>query len=334
MKRFLSLLVMAALLLMLPAACAECHTAKRTKLYGGPGTEYLVLETLASRAGVTPLETENGYALVEFTRNKKTVRGYVDKADLSGAGRLSAGTPYERDCTVNVKCNAYSAPSSAAGRRSALKSGQSALYLDSENGYAYIEFCDSRTQQMLRGYVDEDNITQNRRKREDKYADRSGKRPSGRSSGSSGKKYPSVSGVSATPAMKLAFRTGPNTKYSELYTLPRSTELRALEYESGNGVTWVLVEFTYDSQTVRAYTGLKRMTVNGTIEWADHSDREVRAGSRKTVYAAPSGQAAYRGKVDAGDYVTVLGYDGEYTFIEFNDGDSGQLMRGYLKEIL
>ena len=67
----------------------------------------------------------------------------------------------------------------------------------------------------------------------------------------------------AIPNQRLAFRTGPSTDYVEVFTLPQSTDINAVEYESGSGVTWVLVEFTYNGEDYSAYTGLKRLTVNG-----------------------------------------------------------------------
>lgn len=137
-----------------------------------------------------------------------------------------------------------------------------------------------------------------------------------------------LASVSATPNQRLAFRTGPNTKYVELYTLPQETQIRAIEYESGNGVTWVLVEYTYQGERCRAYTGLKRMTVNGSIPWASHYDESRRIYNSGMVYAAPTTQGAYRGYVYDGEWVTLLDYEGDYAFIEFSDG--GTPCRGYV----
>jgi len=77
--------------------------------------------------------------------------------------------------------------------------------------------------------------------------------------------------------------------------MPSSTELTAIEYEEGNGVTWVLVEFMRDGQLDRAYTGLKRMTVHGDILWADHLNEESSAACDCSVYV--SGGSRFQQKV-------------------------------------
>ena len=135
--------------------------------------------------------------------------------------------------------------------------------------------------------------------------------------------------VSATPNQKLALRTGPNTRYVELYTLPQSTRITAFEYESGNGVTWVLVEYTYNGEVCRGYTGLKRMSVHGSIPWADHLDRRVSVSRAGTVYAAPTRSGGYRGRVERRDTVTLLRYEGSWAYIEFDD--RGTPSRGYVE---
>jgi len=136
--------------------------------------------------------------------------------------------------------------------------------------------------------------------------------------------------VVAIPNQRLAFRTGPSTDYVELFTLPQSTDINAVEYESGSGVTWVLVEFTYNGEEYCAYTGLKRMEVKGNIPWADHMYRSVQITSDATVFAAPSYNAAYRSSVDCLDKVSLLRYDGDFAYIEFYNNDKGALDRGWV----
>ena len=110
--------------------------------------------------------------------------------------------------------------------------------------------------------------------------------------------------VPATPNQKLAFRTGPNTKYVELYSLPQSTSIRAIEYEEGNGVTWVLVEFEYAGSRVRAYTGLKRMSLSGYVPYAQHDSLNRRLQMTADVYAAPDMNATVRARLSEGSTVT------------------------------
>lgn len=138
--------------------------------------------------------------------------------------------------------------------------------------------------------------------------------------------------VSATPNQKLAMRTGPNTKYTEPGSMPRSTSLTAIEYESGNGVTWVYVEFWRDGKLDRGYTGLKRMTVNGYIPWADHLSIESWMDSDSEVYSGPDYCYYDRYYVSEGQEVTLLRYEDGFAFIDFYDYDSDAYVRGWVPE--
>lgn len=139
---------------------------------------------------------------------------------------------------------------------------------------------------------------------------------------------PAFAAVSAIPNQKLSFRTGPGTKYVEWYTVPQSTEIIAFEYESSS-VTWVLVELMYNGERVRAYTGLKRMTVNGDIPWADHLYQPIQTICAADVYAAPTADAAYRDSLDYMQTVSLLRWDGSYAFVEYTT-PSGALNRGWV----
>ncbi len=136
--------------------------------------------------------------------------------------------------------------------------------------------------------------------------------------------------VSATPNQRLFFRTGPNTKFVGIGHMPETTALTAIEYESGNGVTWVLVEYERDGKLERAYTGLKRMTVNGDIPWADHLDIEATVTSACSVYGGPGTWYMLRSGLRYGDTVTLLRFDDGFAYVEFDDADAGEPSRGWI----
>ncbi|MBQ3575560.1 MAG: hypothetical protein IJA26_07805, partial [Clostridia bacterium] len=136
--------------------------------------------------------------------------------------------------------------------------------------------------------------------------------------------------VSVYPNQELALRTGPNTKYVWMYHLPLDTQVVAYEQEMGNGVPWVLVEFMHDGKLVRGYTGLKRFNVYSNIPWADHIGSSAVIAESGTVWAAPGYNAAYRGRVDRGDSVTLLEKDWNFAYIEFYDDDRDAYSRGYV----
>ena len=141
---------------------------------------------------------------------------------------------------------------------------------------------------------------------------------------------PALAAAPAVPNQELAFRTGPNTAYVWMGHMPQSTRLTAYEYEMGNDVVWVLVQYESGGQLYRGYTGLKRMAVNGSIPWADHLDIELNVVQAGSIYAAPSPRGAWRGSVWAGETVTVLDYEGDYAFIEYYDYDTDAPSRGYV----
>lgn len=141
---------------------------------------------------------------------------------------------------------------------------------------------------------------------------------------------PAGAEVRATPTDKLSFRTGPNTRYVELFTLPQSTEITAIEQAEGNGVTWVLVEFYYDGSYQRAYTGLKRMTLHGDVPWeSDYHSNAIVYGPC-TVSAAPRSNSARRGRIGEVELVTLLGSENGYDYVEFYDAENGALSRGWI----
>lgn len=140
----------------------------------------------------------------------------------------------------------------------------------------------------------------------------------------------SASAAMAFPNQQLSFRTGPNTRYTELFTLPQSTSITPLELEEGNGVMWVMCEFTYKGNTYHGYTGLKRMDLVGNIMVADHIFRNACMIQGCSVYTAPSSNAAVRGKVGQYELVNYLRSENGYDYIEFYDSASKSPSRGWV----
>ena len=317
MKKLLTLLLAAALLLAaLPASAAvSAMPTMNLALRTGPNTKYVELYTLPQSTRITAYEYESGndvtWVLIEYTYNGEVCRGYTGLKRMNVNGSIPWASHINETATISSGGSVLAAPNGRAAYRGRVDAGERVTLLDYEGSYAFIEFYDAANGAPSRGYVESWQLGSG-----------GGFRP-GLPDWNSG-------GVSATPNQSLAFRTGPNTKYVELYTLPQSTRITAYEYENGNGVTWVLVEFTYEGQTVRGYTGLKRMSVNGSIPWADHIYASAWPGYTATVYAAPSFSAAYRGTVYPEDRVTLLDYDGDFAYIEFYDYANGAPSRGYV----
>lgn len=143
-----------------------------------------------------------------------------------------------------------------------------------------------------------------------------------------------IADVSAIATDTLFFRTGPNTKYAGDFSAPQSTHIVAIERDEGNGTTWVLVEFMLDGELQRAYTGLKRMNVLGTLPWASYIGYASTAVIGDTVYAGPGSYYKVRGRLGDGEKVILLNYDGDYAYVEFYDAASKALSRGYVESWL
>ena len=308
-----------ALLLALAFLCAEASVSatpnQKLAFRTGPNTKYAELYSLPQSTAIRAIEYEEGngvtWVLVEYTYKGSRCRAYTGLKRMTVHGTIPWADHIGTDAYLTAGADVYAAPSYDAAYRSYVARGTRVTLLRYEGGYAFIEFSDGGT--PSRGYVDSGYIGTD----------------GGRGRGGDRRTPAPGSSVPATPNQRLAFRSGPNTKYVFLYNMPETTPIRAIEYEEGNGVTWVLVEFTREGLVCRAYTGLKRMAVHGTIPWADHLDRRVSLSGGGTVYAAPTYGGAYRGHVDRWDTVTLLRWEGAWAYIEFSDG--GTPSRGYVE---
>lgn len=137
--------------------------------------------------------------------------------------------------------------------------------------------------------------------------------------------------VTATPNQKLAMRSGPSTHYTEPGSMPQNTALTAIEYEEGSGVTWVYIEFWRDGKLDRGYTGLKRMTVNGKIPYAQHLYQTDYMDESCNVYSGPGDYYLSHYYIYDGTEVSVLRYEDGFAFIEYYDEYKDALIRGWVE---
>ena len=328
MKKLIAALCAALLLAgLLPAGLAEVPATPNQKLAlrTGPNTAYTELYTLPQSTKITAFEYEEGngvtWVLVEYTYQGQVCRGYTGLKRMSVHGSIPWAAHLNAEVCVTADCTVLAAPTTRAGYRGSLASGEWVTLLDWEDDYAYIEFYDYSAGRPSRGYVEGWLIDTGY---EYDYGDDYGYDYD--YDYDYGYKY----GAAATPNQKLALRTGPNTAYTELYMLPQSTDITAYEYEEGNGVTWVLIEYFYQGHRCRGYTGLKRMSVHGDIPWANHYNTTVYTRYAATVYAAPAEDAGYRGRLAAGEAVTLLDYENGCAYVEYYDGGAGAWARGYV----
>ena len=319
MKKVLAA-VLALCMMLGVGALASVRAVPNQKLSfrTGPNTKYVELYTLAQSTSITAIEYEEGngvtWVLVEFTKDGERVCAYTGLKRMSVQGDIPWANHINTPVIVNTAGQVYAAPGYDGAYRGKVVEGETVELLRYDGDFVYIEFYDGKNKAPSRGWIPERMISG-----EGNYSDDS----------INIQVQPSQGGVSATPNQELAFRTGPRTDYNWMFHMPESTQLTAIEYEQGSGVTWVLVEFIKDGERVRGYTGLKRMAVHGDIPWANHLNQPVTLDAGGPVYAAPSADAGYRGNVFFGDTVTLLRWDGDYAYIEFYDEDDDAISRGW-----
>lgn len=323
MKKVLA--AMLALCLLLSAtALAGVRAVPNQKLSfrTGPNTKYVELYTLSQSTSITAIEYEEGngvtWVLVEFYKDGERVRAYTGLKRMSVQGNIPWANHAYTPVIVNTAGSVYAAPGYDGAYRGKVVEGETVELLRYDGDFVYIEFYDGGNRAPSRGWIPEWMVSGEGNCNTDSLSTPAPKLPAG--------------GVSATPNQELAFRTGPRTDYNWMFHMPKSTQLTAIEYEQGSGVTWVLVEFFKDGERVRGYTGLKRMAVHGEIPWANHLNQTVKLDAGGPVYAAPSDDAGYRGNVFYGDAVTLLRWDGDYAYIEFYDEDDEAISRGWVPD--
>ena len=142
----------------------------------------------------------------------------------------------------------------------------------------------------------------------------------------------SFEGEYAHANQKLSFRTGPNTSYVEMFTMPQSTHVEVISKELGNDVIWVLCSFEYNGDIYYGYTGLKRFDLSpDMLPWSDFSYWGMYAlYDDIDIYSAPYGEGIRCGKLIPNEMVNVLGMDGDYAFIEFYDAENEAPSRGWV----
>ena len=138
-------------------------------------------------------------------------------------------------------------------------------------------------------------------------------------------------GFCASANQRLSFRTGPNTAYVELFTMPQSTQVEVISMEEGNDVIWVLCRFRKDGNVYYGYTGLKRFNLSEhDLPWSDFRYSVAKACFEMGVYSAPYGDGVSRGRIIAGELARVLELCDGYAFIEFYDASNKAMSRGWV----
>ena len=155
--------------------------------------------------------------------------------------------------------------------------------------------------------------------------------------------YPSYSAWSDTQRanydttliMRLSTRTGPSTNYTELGSYFKAGDpIRVLTcaYDTRNGIYWVQVEFTYQNQLRRAYTGLKRVNASTSylpVESAVGKGRVTK--SAKAYYGPGTNYTMYPDPIPAWTEGTVYNVENGFVQLEFQPSGSNQKRRVWIE---
>lgn len=137
---------------------------------------------------------------------------------------------------------------------------------------------------------------------------------------------PVSGGIRTTLSMRLATRSGPSTKYTELGSYFRAGDpitVLSRAYDSGNGIWWVQVEFNYQGVKRRAYTGLKRVNLDASlIPEENFLGYATVLHSAVGYYGPGSSYTRYKDAVPGGTYASVYNAENGYVQLEFKANDT------------
>jgi len=156
--------------------------------------------------------------------------------------------------------------------------------------------------------------------------------------------YGTIEGVYARPNQKLALRSGPGTKYSELFSIEASgvEDFMFFWQEKGGSVMWGMIEFECRYGRYRAYTGMKRIDVSKELITNGNAEGVMCAVGRDGAYAyyGPGRHyAPVETRVPAWTEVIVYHEEGSWVLADFvlpdaknnqYDEDQKQLTRAWI----
>ena len=136
-------------------------------------------------------------------------------------------------------------------------------------------------------------------------------------------------GVRTTLSMRLATRSGPSTRYTELGSYFKAGDpitVLSRAYDEVNEIWWVQVEFTYRGAQRRAYTGLKRVNLDADLIPEERLLGEATVLRSATAYYGPgTGYTRYSTPVPAGTQATVYGLENGFAQLEYATGETGKV---------
>ena len=127
---------------------------------------------------------------------------------------------------------------------------------------------------------------------------------------------------------RMATRTGPNTKYTEPGTYPQSTPIRVFYQTGGNGVMWGMVEFEYNGELMRLYTGMKRIDAGKVPRDSEDYRTAAMARAATPLYGPGDGYARQPDTIPSGAEIKVFFQENDYAMVDYEG--KKQVVRGWV----
>lgn len=137
--------------------------------------------------------------------------------------------------------------------------------------------------------------------------------------------------IAATLNQKMATRSGPSTRYTELGTYQQSTSIVVYQQEMGSGVPWGMVEFQTKNGLMRAYTGMKRIDVSYDVPWGNTVAVSAQTGSDVVPRRGPGENYASCGQtLPSGTAVQIYHEESGYVMADFNFPGEALMTRAWI----
>lgn len=150
--------------------------------------------------------------------------------------------------------------------------------------------------------------------------------------------------IEAKPNQKLALRSGPGTKYSEIFSIAAAsvTDFAIYQQEKGGSAMWGMIEFDSRYGRYRVYTGMKRIDTDASLVPMGNIEGVVCAVGRegaRAYYGPGEIYAPVEERVPAGTQITVYHEEDGWVMADFilpgakddqYDEEKKQLTRAWL----
>lgn len=149
--------------------------------------------------------------------------------------------------------------------------------------------------------------------------------------------------LAASPNQKLALRSGPGTKYSEIFSIAASsvTDFAIYQQEKGGSAMWGMIEFDSRYGRYRVYTGMKRIDTQESVPMGNTHGVVCQVGGQdvRAYYGPGDSYAPVETLLPAWTQVTVFHEEQGYVMADFilpgakddqYDDEKKQLTRAFI----